>query len=148
MTPLSPEREQQAVDAITALDWKASNTAAREAVTMALAVTDEQAELIVGQLSDRRIVRMVASVNNLAETGSTLPARVKWDRAGIPTTLELVSQLTALDGFVTLDRSREAVSRFCDCSIDEANDLLYALRDKNIVNLEGEGSNWRWRRCP
>ncbi len=142
--PLLPEEEQQAVDAITALDWTDSYTAPQRAVTAALGVTDGQAELIVGQMVDRRIIRMIANTRNLAETGP-VPREgcAKWERAEVPTTLEVIRQLTALEGYVSLDRTREVVSRFCGCSIDEANGLLHDLQDKNLLTLTGEG----WRRC-
>jgi hypothetical protein len=145
--PLSPEQEQQVVDAITALDWSDNCEAARQAVTRVLSVTDQLAGRILDELSERRITRMVVKANNFLETGTTVQSPLKWIRAGIPTALELIRQLMALEGFVTLDRSRKAVSQFCGCSIDEANRLLYDLRDRNILTLTGEGSTWRWCRA-
>jgi hypothetical protein len=72
---------------------------------------------------------------------------MKWNRAGIPTTLELTHYLMGLEGIVTLDSSREAVNRFYGCSIDEANHLLYDLRDRNILTLKGDSLTWRWCRA-
>jgi hypothetical protein len=87
---------------------------------------------------------MVMEAHNFLDTGSVVLSPVKWIRAGIPTTLELIRQLTALEGSVTLDSSREAVSRFCGCSTDEANQLLHDLRDRNILTLTGDAPTWRW----
>jgi hypothetical protein len=109
-----------------------------------LAVTDQQAEGIVGNLSDRRIIRKVMRAHDFLETGSVVQSPMKWIRAGIPTTLELIRLLTALGGCVTLDSSREAVTQFCGCSTDEASKLLHDLRDSNTLTLTGAASAWRW----
>ena len=141
---LSPEQEQQVVEGITAIDWTPHYEAARRAVVETLHITDREAEQIVEQLSNRRIIRLSMQANNFGETGLVRVAPVKWVRAGIPTTMELIHQLMAMKGFVSLDRSRQVVAEFCGCSTDEANHLLHELRDKNILTLLGSGMDWRW----
>lgn len=113
--PLSPEQEQQAVDAIAALGWVDRYEAAKNAVSRTLAITDEEAERIVKRLSDRRIIRFEMKTNDVGENGHATQSLMTWTRAEIPTTLELVNYLMALEGHITLDSSREAVSRFCGC---------------------------------
>ena len=107
-----------------------------------LGITAKQAECAVSQLSERRIIQKEA--NNVAENG---PGKKKWVRGGIPTRLELIDQLTTLKGIVTLHRSQEAVSQRSECSIDDADHLLYDLRDRNILILTCDVLTRQWRWC-
>jgi hypothetical protein len=136
--PLSPEQEQQVVDAIVALDW-ADYEATRGAVARVSGITDQQAECISSQLSDRRIIKKLG--NNVVDNG---PGKVKWGRGGVPTSLELIHRLKALQGIVTLDRSRIEVAPVWEISESEAENLLYGLRDRNILILRT--LDWRWCR--
>ena len=145
-TSLSLEQEKSAVDAVTASGWTTNQSAGPHAITEALSVTTERAEAILHDFSDRRIIRQTGSANNMLETGHVQPPRTQWVRGDVPTSLELIRVLTSLEGFVTLGDSRQALTNFCGCSLDEANDFLYSLRDRNILVLTGEAPRWKWVR--
>lgn len=134
------------MDAVTASGWTTKQSAGAHAITEALSVTTERAEAILHDFSDRRIIRQTGAANNMLETGHLRPPRIQWVRGDVPTTLELICALTSLEGFFTLDDSRQALIKFFGCTWDEANYFLYSLRDRNILMLTGEALQWKWVR--
>ena len=137
---LSAEQEQQAVDAIVTLDWINGRKAAFQTLGQQLGKTDEAMSLIISDLSDRRIIKTLAN-----EVNKNGPGMVKWDRGGMPTDLELITRLTALEGYMSLDDSRHVVSRWYQCSTAEADRLLHKLRDKHGLRLDGNPTRWLWK---
>ena len=75
-----------------------------------------------------------------------MPSGVKWSRTGLPTALQLVHGLMALNGDVSLARSQQTVSQMCECSIEEADHFLCALRDQKVLVLTKQDSGFRWSR--
>lgn len=142
-TQLSPEQEQRAVDVVTALDWTDCSSV-QNALVEALAITKEEADRILGSLAEQDMIRSEA--NNSLESGSRR-FQVKWLRSRIPTTLELVDRLIALEGEVSLTICREMVREAYGCTAEEAGRKLDELRDKGLVVGVTENSTWRLRRA-
>lgn len=139
-TPLSPEQEQQAVDALTALDWNSNELAGRRAVVERLALTDVEAEAILTRLRTRRIVRRILRATDVIEDG---PGRgvspMRWERAGVPTTLEVLQFLTGLSDISGLENSRQALCQHFGIGETEANALIHEFRDRNLLAISTLG---------
>jgi hypothetical protein len=83
-TPLSPQQEQQAVDAITTLDWNTDPVGpARDAIAAKLSLPKDRATDVLIDLEKRGVIhqRPERPANNLAESGvKSDPIRSKWFR--------------------------------------------------------------------
>ena len=131
---LSPEQEQDAVDALTTLSWSTEENAGSIAVAERLNVTSAEAEMIVSDLRNRRIVKHSVQIRNGGASGFS-PRR--WERDEMPTTLEIITLLINL-GETTLDESRQRLAQQYYSVIDEgaANVMLHELRDRGILSTQ------------
>lgn len=135
---LSPEREQQAVDALTSADWSTDPDVGTVRVADALSVDHDLAGTIVRNLRERRIVRhrTIAQDAVLGELVRLSP--IRWVRDEMPTTLEILDFLTGFDEVASLDETRRLLCQKYRhvFSQPDANTLLHDLRDRNILQLE------------
>ena len=161
-TLLSPEEEQRAVEAVTALDWQLDPTRGPMAIAEALAVSHDRADAILKDLCVRRILRQRATpANNVAETGRVgAPVKTKWTRDDVATTLEVIRAVTALEWMPHPFAMPLliAVGKLCDCSIEAAKAILENLRARDILEerpaadgklsdgIEVSTPRWKWFR--
>jgi len=144
---LTPEQEQRAVDAVSALGTTTEERAAQHVISEVLRVTTDIADAILECFIERGVFIQRAEANNVLETGHVSTPRTRWDRGTTPTLLEVANVLTGLTGYINLEVSAQALCKAFNCSFKDASDLLYEVRDRYNFRLSTDGPGpTRWYR--